>query len=424
MLLLLLFISSGCNVNIPGCGKRTLPFFKPVNQPPPAQPTMTAAPPISQPLLAPVTPSKSAPMASAPEKKPELDTSIEMSVTKAKTVATATFTFTPSPTPQEVEKIAYTTIEKGKPTLWMMNTNGTERTRLTPVGTSSWFPLWSPNGKLLAFLSDMNEGKINLYVMKKGEKDFQQLTNLSDLTMTKPNSLKPPFSWAPKSDEIAYIYHNQIWKTDLATNTPETLASFDQAYSIVDIEWAPHRDNKYIAFVVQKGLDYFSLKLVNPRLNDQLTLADTSGVPMGDISWSPDAGKVAYISNKIRISTASAETSLPKTVILNASPELGMLISYSPVESGAPPLLVLAKRTMNDDGYCVALVEKASASDTDPGTLKFLTDPGVDDAIWSPDGAKIAYVQSGDLWVMDALTGANKTRIAATGIQMPCWSKK
>jgi dipeptidyl aminopeptidase/acylaminoacyl peptidase len=430
MLLLLLLISSGCDVNIPGCGKRSLPFFKKV--------TSSLSQPVTTPPSGPISNNQLTvpPMGSATpntlgsnsiktlSSSVSLESSIEMSISSPKFKATQTYTPTSTPIPVDVEKIAYTTMEKGMPTLWTMNTDGTERTRLTAVGTSSWFPLWSPNGKELAFLSNMTEGKTNLFIMKKGGKDFEQLTSFPDMTFTDLTNLKPPFSWSPKSDEIAFIYHNQVWKVDTATHSQVTLADLDPDYSVSAIEWAPHRDNKFVAFLVKKGINFFSLMLVNPRLMDRLTLSESSKA-LSDISWTADASKVAYLSDKNTIYTASAETSMPKIVILKASPELGPLLSYSPTdESAAALLLTLAKKEVTDDGYRVAIVDKPSSGPTETGSLKYLTEPGVVDAIWSPDGAKIAYVQSGELWVMNARTGANKVRIAATGIEFPTWSKK
>jgi Tol biopolymer transport system component len=424
MLLLLLLISSGCDVNIPGCGKRSLPFFKKV-VPPPVPTPLPVNTPTSNPTpqtiavisLSPVSLQK------APPKQPTLEVLTEMSISKPKALPTLTFTPTVTATPMEVEKIAYTTFEKGKPTLWTMNTDGTGRLRLTAEGTSSWFPLWSPNGKMLAFLSDMTDGKINLYTAKKGSTEFTQLTAFSDMTLENPNGFKPPFSWSPRSDEISFVYHNQVWKVDLTTLSQQTLVNLDSSYLISAIEWAPHRDNKYIAFLVKKGINFFSLNLVNPRLLDQLKLDDSPHL-LSDMTWAPDARNIAYISDKNSIYTASPETSLPKLLIWGASPEIGPLLSYSPAESASPQLLMLAKKTIGDSGYSVALVDKPSSGDQDSGTLKYLTEPGVVNGIWSPDGSKIAYIQNGELWVMDALTGKNKTRIAATGIQSPNWSKK
>lgn len=425
MLLLLLLISSGCDVNIPGCGKRSLPFFKTVTPPPPPPPppALTASNPLNQPTpVTPVPPTFAVSTNGKTSSKSVIpDNSMEMSVTKPK--ATSTFTATPTATPAEIEKIAYTTFEKNKPTLWTMNTDGLNRERLTAVGTSAFFPLWSPNGKILAFLSDMNEGNLNLFIVKKGEKDFQQLTFFPDMAFPNSNGLKPPFSWSPKSDELVYAYHQQVWKVELNNLSQITLAGFDNSYTIPVVEWAPHRDNKYVAVLVKKGINFFGLTLVNPRLKDVLKLVD-SPKPISDIAWTPDARLIAYTLNNSAIYTASAETSIPKLLISNASPQLGPLIAYKPVEESTPCLMVLAKQTVEEQGYRVALVDKISKDDKDSGTLKYLTESGVENAVWSPDGTKIAYLKAGELWIMDGQTGNNKTRIAATGILSPNWSKK
>lgn len=420
MLLLLLLISSGCDVNIPGCGKRSLPFFKKINPPPAASPA-AQAPAVSN-LSAANTPEPAAALPSKPAPKTAAPPSMEMSLSKPQ--PTVPFTPTPTATPLEVEKIAYTTLEKGKPTLWLMNPNGTDSTRLTAIGTESWFPLWSPNGKLLAFLSNMNDGKINLYLYQKGGKDFRQLTFFPDFALPVPGALKPPLTWSPKSDEIAFIYHRQVWKVTLGSTLQATLASVNPAYSITGIDWAPHRDNRYVAFLVRQGDGFCSLNLVNPRLLDRLQLVQSSfDEPLVDFTWTADARKIAYLSGKHSIYTASSETSMPKALLLNASLEFGPLISYSPSEA-ASSLMLLAKNA-GDTEYRLALMDKPSKSDQEAGTVKFLTNPGVVNAVWSPDGSKIAYVTSnGDLWVMDALTGANKTRISISVIQSPSWSKK
>lgn len=291
MILLLLFISSGCDVNLPWLGKRSLPFFKkvqpaPVAVPQPLQPS--AASPLSAPAPTAMPIALNSP-AKEPAKKNLLDTSTEMSISKPK--AAPTFSPTPTFTPLEIEKIAYTTMEKDKPTLWTMNTDGTDRTRLTAVGTSSFYPLWSPNGKILAFLSDMNpEKKMNLYTVKKGTNEFIQITSYPDMTIDNPDSLKAPFTWSPRSDEIAYTYHNQLWKVDLSTLSQVTLTSLDPSYVVSAVEWAPHRDTKFIAYLAKKGVNYFGLVLLNPRLLDQLKLVESDHL-VSDITWSPDARK-------------------------------------------------------------------------------------------------------------------------------------
>jgi Tol biopolymer transport system component len=195
----------------------------------------------------------------------------------------------------------------------------------------------------------------------------------------------------------------------------------DPAFEIVKVEWAPHRDNKFVAYLVRKGSASYSLGLVNPRLLDQLTISEVNS-PILDISWSPDARKVAYIAKKFNVYTASADTTFPKVVIQNLSPGLGPLLSFSPLETSTA-ILVLAKKTSDETGYRVGVITQYAKTDQDLGAITFLTEPGVDDAVWSPDGSKIAYTQAGELWVMDA-SGGNKSRLAVTGIQFPSWSRK
>jgi hypothetical protein len=177
-----------------------------------------------------------------------------------------------------------------------------------------------------------------------------------------------------------------------------------------------------VAYTVRKGLNYFSVMLANPRLKDKLTLADSiTSIPA--ITWTSGAEKLAYLSGNKSIYTTTVEDTTPKAVILSASPDIAPFISFSPVDDSTK-LMLLAKQTPSDTGYKVAVVDQMSKSDQDPGTLKYLTPAGVNAAAWSPDGTKIAYVISGELWVMNSDNGLNKTRIALTGIQSPDWSKK
>ena len=399
MLMLLLLISTGCDVNIPGCGKRSLPSFEPV-----VQNTVSTnnLPTNNNPL-----PSKLA------------DNTQNSSNNSKISVIPIT---TPTVAPVDIEKIAYTTIEEGQPTLWTMNTDGTERTRLTPIGTSSWHPLWSPNGKILAFLSTTNAGKVNLYVVQKGSTQLTQLTNWEDMGKPDPAFLQAPFTWSPKSDQLAYIYKNQVWTVTLDTQDQSTLVNVDPAFTIISVAWAPHRDNKYIAYTVRRGVHYSSVLLVNPRLKDKLSLAD-SRLLIPALTWTSGAETLAYLSGNKAVYTTTVEDTTSKPVIVDASPDVAPYVSFSPVEASTK-LMLLAKQTVDDTGYRVAIVDQPAKTDKDTGTLKYLTPAGVDSAVWSPDGTKIAYVISGELWIMDSTSGLNKTRIALSGIQSPDWSKK
>ncbi len=302
-----------------------------------------------------------------------------------------------------------------------MNINGTERTRLTPIGTSSWHPLWSPNGKVLAFLSTVNDGKVNLYVAQKGSTQLTQLTSWDDMTKPTSTKLDTPFTWSPKSDEIAYCYKNQIWVVNLDNLIQTTLVTTDPDYIISSLQWAPHRENKFIAYTVHKGDNYYSIKIANPRLKDTLTLVESlKSVPL--ISWSSDASKLAYLSDESSVYSTTVEDTTPKGLYVGTLPILGGILAFTPADGGKR-VLVLAKKTPTEPTFHVAVLDPPK-NDKDIPAFKFLTEDAIDYAVWSPDGTKIAYTANGELWIMDSANGMNKTRIALTGIQFPDWSKK
>jgi TolB protein len=68
--------------------------------------------------------------------------------------------------------------------IYVMNADGSGETNLTNNPGNESYPAWSPDGKLIAFVSD-RDGKYEIYVMNP---DGSGLTNLTD---------NPEHDWAP-----------------------------------------------------------------------------------------------------------------------------------------------------------------------------------------------------------------------------------
>jgi dipeptidyl aminopeptidase/acylaminoacyl peptidase len=92
-----------------------------------------------------------------------------------------------------------TWVDKGKDqyrsNLWIVETDGSRVRELTTGDRGDSAPVWSPDGKRIAFLSD-RDGTAQLFVMYVDTKEVAQLTHLEQA----PGNIK----WSPDSKQIAF----------------------------------------------------------------------------------------------------------------------------------------------------------------------------------------------------------------------------
>lgn len=82
--------------------------------------------------------------------------------------------------------------------IWMTNTETGETENLTEgKGTSSWAPVWSPDGKSLAFYSDRS-GIANLWVWERATRKMRQVSN----AIVRPYTTLQVVRWTPDSKRI------------------------------------------------------------------------------------------------------------------------------------------------------------------------------------------------------------------------------
>jgi dipeptidyl aminopeptidase/acylaminoacyl peptidase len=217
--------------------------------------------------------------------------------------------------------------------LWIANVATGETHQLTVASKSSDSAAWSPDGRLIAFLSNRPgpipkspEGKKQVYVMPADGGEAQQLTKLENGV--------DAFEWAPDSKHIA-----------LTAEAPETKAMKDRKDTFGDYH-VVHADYPMIHLwlVALPAVDSVgrSAPPVDLKL---LTPGETFSV--GSFSFSPDGTSIAF----------------------SAQRDPDVISSFS------------------SDIYTVTLAG---------GTIKKIVDtPGPDsDPKWSPDGSQIAYVTS------------------------------
>jgi Tol biopolymer transport system component len=220
--------------------------------------------------------------------------------------------------------------------IYSVNPDGSGELQLTDnLGVDySESPEWSPDGKLIAFVTNSASSGQQIYVMNA---DGSGKTRVTD---PPGNSLSP--AWAPDGQRLVFASGGDLWMLSLddfsrsrLTNTPGAEASPD---------WSP--DGSRIAFAL--GGRIWSIAADG---SDPQPITPTSPPSATAPDWSPDGSRLAYIETYF---AGVACTSI---------------------------------HTVGADGSAPALV-RAATCDPDIGYSNLFSDPG-----WSPDGSRIA---SGD----------------------------
>src|SRR6266446_2045602 len=163
--------------------------------------------------------------------------------------------------------------------LWIVDIAAGESHALTSAKKSSTNPVWSPDGKWIAFLSDRPgqitgtpEGKKQLYVIPADGGEAQQLTKLeSDV-----NDLV----WAPDSKRIVF---------SASDVEPKTLKDRKEKYGEYSVVHADYQMTHIWTIEIPAG----GVPAAEPK-----RLTDGDKFTFGDFSWSPDGTRITFSAQK------------------------------------------------------------------------------------------------------------------------------
>ncbi|MCH8822130.1 MAG: PD40 domain-containing protein [Planctomycetes bacterium] len=187
------------------------------------------------------------------------------------------------------KKIAFYSNRDGNYEIYIMNTDGTNQTRLTHTPERDYLPRWSPDGSKIVFFSG-SKGQFQIHVMNADGTQTKALTN--ELC----NHEDPSFSY-----DGSQIYYNtdcdgdhEIYVMNADGTDPKRLSR----NTIRDYTPRSSPDGQRIAFVasIDDKFDSPAIHIMNSDGSNRIQLTKTraESAPI----WSPDGAKIAFCSRR------------------------------------------------------------------------------------------------------------------------------
>src|SRR5208282_1560320 len=260
--------------------------------------------------------------------------------------------------------------DKNETRIWMVSTSGGDPLPMTAEGVSSTHPRWSPDSKLLAFLSERNEGKKQIWLLNRQGGEAQQLTDtVQDVE---------DFAWSPDGRHLVLVLKDPTREEVDAAKEKSAAAHPSGAANEDASEKKPKSKKPWVIDRLQFKLDevgYLDRRRTHLYVFDiskkSLTQVTSGDFDDSEPAWSPDSKLLAFTSNR---STSDPDATYNADI---------WTVSASNVARSAG----------------------ATSDDKAAHLTQITTNPGIDNQpTWSPDGQSIAYVTMLDPKLFDYAT--------------------
>ncbi|MCE9563861.1 MAG: hypothetical protein K8U57_17605 [Planctomycetes bacterium] len=260
------------------------------------------------------------------------------------------------------KRIAFVSDREGTPEIWAMNADGTDVKQITKSSAVT-NPRWSPDGSRIAFIGSKG-GKGSVWTV---ETDTGKLTQLSFHAQP---SRQP--EWSPDGKRIAYANYrasDSRWCPYVVPAGGGTYQSLATTYGGQDMAWSPGGSS--IAFTDVRDQPGWRLFMMNADGKNVRTVNKT-GNTYGNVypQWSPDGRRLAYgemVDGFVQVGVIKFDgtggkvvTSKFQHMLARWSPD-GKSLSYCRFEKDKPTVLIVSdadgqnpKELLSDIGAATA----------------------------------------------------------------------
>ena len=207
----------------------------------------------------------------------------------------------PAASPTEERLIAFTSARDGNLDIYTMRADGSELTNLTNNPAGDMDPVWSPDGKRIAFLSDdrSGSGSLQIYSMNPDGTDLIRLTNTPDTEWW------AGLDWSPDGQYLVAQHfpieseqttpgqgHTNIYLIN-ANGSGTTQLTENESGGDHSPKWSPKGD--LIAFLHTES-NSNQIYTIRPDATGMFKLSDSERNDTA-FNWSSDGSQIIYFSS-------------------------------------------------------------------------------------------------------------------------------